>query len=343
MTKNLPSIYFYLSQFEWFSQNVLSHLSNANTYLPFLNQQGISDGEYAWIVQTYLNLKAAGFPCEITGTMPQEGIVLVHHNSLSFFLRPGPRLLLIYLKADKPPRPYAQLQVVQNSYEVEKLPNSYYMPHWPIPGLIPRDPARGDLFETIAYFGTGGNLTPELLDPSWEKTLSDMGLRWRFKGRNEWNDFSDVDAILAVRGFNTVPQSWDKEQGAWKPPTKLFNAWLAGVPVLLGNEPAYRDQRQSELSYIEVNSLEETITQIKRLRDDKAFRCAIVENGREQVKQFGVKQTLEAWQMFFTDVAVPAYESWNRRSWLSQKSFILERYLGVKWDGVKRRIGSIKV
>lgn len=338
MNKNIPPIYFYISQFEWFSQNIPSSL---DTYLPFLNQHGISDGEYAWAIQTYLNLKADGFPCHLTGSIPEEGIVLAHHNSLSFFLRPSSRLLLIYLKADKPPRPYAQLQVVQNSYEVKRLPNSYYIPHWPIPGLIPRNPERGDRFETIAYFGTGGNISPELLGSNWKEILASMGLQWRFKGRNEWHDFSDIDAILAVRKFNSVAQSWDKEGGAWKPPTKLYNAWLAGVPAILGNEPAYQDQRQNEFSYIEVNSLEETIAQLKRLRDDKAFRSAIIEQGRKQVKDFSRDRTLEVWKTFLTDVAVPAYERWTRMPWLGQKSFLWRRYLGLKYNGIQRRIRSL--
>jgi hypothetical protein len=176
MTANLPQIYFYFSQYEWLSKNMPE---SADIYQPSFHnsfhKQGISDGEVCWILQTYLRLRDNGFSCELTGTMPTEGIVIAYRMSLPFNFKPTPKLLIICLKADKPPHPYAQLHVVQNSYERKLIENAYLMPHWPQQGLIPRDPARGDRFETVAYLGTGGNLASELISPAWREQLNQMG------------------------------------------------------------------------------------------------------------------------------------------------------------------------
>ncbi|NES04757.1 MAG: glycosyltransferase [Okeania sp. SIO2F4] len=39
-----------------------------------------------------------------------------------------------------------------------KLWGSYFIPHWSQPGLIPRNPKRGDGFENIVFFGREQNL-----------------------------------------------------------------------------------------------------------------------------------------------------------------------------------------
>lgn len=310
---------------------------SADIYLPNLKDNGIPDGEYAWTLQTYLRLRESGFPCELTGTMPREGIVLVHHNTLPYDFKPGAKLLVVFLKADKPSRPYAQLHIVQNTAETKLVENSYYIQHWPQPGLIPRDPARGDRFETIAFFGTGGNLAPEFLDPSWRKQLADMGLQWIFKRRPEWNDFSDVDAVLAVRSFpQRTTDSLKKSLGAWKPPTKLYNAWIAGVPAILAPEPAFQDQRRSELDYIEVTSVEEVLEAIARLRDDKKLCQSMRDNGRQRAESIQYANIVKQWQDFLTDIAVPTYEDWCQASNWSKQLFFLRQSLKLKGNRIRQ-------
>ena len=331
MNNNLPSIYFYISNFDWLSQNMPK---NANTYCPHLLKHGIVDGEACWILQTYLRLRENGFSCKLVGTMPKEGIVFVHRNSLPFNCRPEPKLLLICLKADKPARPYAQLHIVQNRHETKLLRNSYYMPHWPQPGLILRSRLRGNQFKTVAFFGTGGNLTQEFLDPSWGKQLENLGLQWCFKNRWQWNDFSDVDVVLAVRSFETV-------SGVWKPPTKLYNTWIAGVPAILGCEPAYREQRRSELDYIEVTSLDETIVALKSLRDNTKLRQAMVENGQIRAEEVKPEKLVEQWRRFLVNVAVPEYERWCKASIISKQAFLQRQHLKVKLNGLSNRWQSL--
>jgi hypothetical protein len=255
MTEKLPPIYFYCPSYKLFANHMPK---DADDSWQWLFNEGrpkygfTDDGEYAWVLQTYLRLTDAGFPCKMTATIPEEGIVLAHRFSLPFDLQPSEKILLICLQADKAPHPYAQLSVVLNPGQLyskysylgdvhaprylgrRKTPyrDRYYIPHWTLPALVPRDLTRGDRFENVVFFGVGRSLAPELRDLSWRQQIQAMGLNWYFRGYHErvdsWTNFSDVDVVLAVRRFDRQ-DSYD-----WKPPTKLYNAWHAGVPAILG-------------------------------------------------------------------------------------------------------------
>ncbi|NEP60100.1 MAG: hypothetical protein F6K31_24355 [Symploca sp. SIO2G7] len=215
----LPPIYFYIPPPYW-PDTIPASADKA--------WKGFGIGIYTWTLQTYLRLKADGFPCQLVSELPEEGIVLVHRNSLRVHnrLKPSKNLLLICLKAELNQYPYAQLQVVQNPTESQTGKNCYYIPHWPQPGLIPRNPTRGDRFENIAFFGHQTNLAAELLEPAWEQELQALGLNWcpRLNSNrwdkyeeidNCWHNYNNIDAIVAVRSF-------DRQQNyPTKPATKL--------------------------------------------------------------------------------------------------------------------------
>ncbi|WP_199245876.1 hypothetical protein [[Phormidium] sp. ETS-05] len=313
-------IYFYIPQADWPDSPIPD---NADTYWAGFGGN-LTSGVYAWTVQTYLRLKHNGFPCELTGKLPEQGIVLAHRSSLPFHLQPGDKLVIVCLKADYDKHPYAQIHIVLNQEETQNLAGSYYMPHWIQSGLIPRDAGRGDRFENIAYFGIEKNLAPELRDPAWAEKLQELGLNWRVVSRERWHDFSDVDAILAVRNF--APETDYK----WKPASKLVNAWHAGVPAILGCESAYQAERQSELDYMEVTSVDEAIKALQRLRDDQDLRHKMVENGQFRAQSTTPKQLTERWQKFLTDVAIPEYDRWCSSSKFTKQIYIAKRYLAIK-------------
>ena len=136
MSNKLPPIYFYIPQSDWPKDEMPE---SADTYW-----EGFARGIYCWVLQTYLRLKADDFPCELIGTMPTEGIVFTHRDSLPDKLKkPGSKLLIVCLQAERQPHPYAQLQVVQNPQQLHIQSKcfwqSYFIPHWRQPGLIPRD------------------------------------------------------------------------------------------------------------------------------------------------------------------------------------------------------------
>jgi hypothetical protein len=200
---------------------------------------------------------------------------------------------------------------------------SYYIPHWPQPALIPRDPTRGDRFENLAYFGHKRNLAPELESSVWYEQLNALDLEWHIVGNERVNDYSDIDVVLAVRTF-------DRQDHIEKPATKLFNAWHAGVPAIVGGDSAFQAERKSELDYIQVNSLAETIAALKRLRNDRELRQAMIENGRVRARETQVANLVNQWRDFITDVAVPAYDRWCAASRWTQQALLMRGYLSLK-------------
>src|SRR5262249_29736407 len=133
-----------------------------------------------------------------------------------------------------------------------------FVPLWPQPGLLPRDPARGERVETVAYFGREGALPPWFREPLFVNELAQCGVRFEIR-HDAWHDYREVDLVLAYR--LETPSMLEV-----KPATKLYNAWLAGVPALLGEEPAYRALRQSDLDYVPVASAGEAVAAVRALK-----------------------------------------------------------------------------
>jgi hypothetical protein len=344
-SKSLPPIYFYMPQRYWSATNLPQR---PEEYWRWQNSapNKYQWGMYNWTLQTYLYLKADGFPCELIGEMPDSGIVIAHKDFLSAHLKPSPKVLLICIQGDKTRHAYAQLHVVQNLQdEVRKsrpsLWDSCYMPHWIQSALIPRDPSRGDRFENIAYLGDPVNLAPELTDPSFQQQLEAMGLRWSIVGRDRWHDYHDIDAVIAIRSF--TPRSDYRV----KPALKLCNAWHAGVPAILGQEPAFQAERKGELDYFEVTSVEATLSAIQQLRDDLDLRHAIIANGRIRARETHASQLTARWRQFIANTAVTAYDRWcaspswqqqlflKRRDWSLKQARIQERWQAIASPSVK--------
>jgi len=321
---DLPPIYFYLPQKDW-----LDDMPNK----PDVYWEEFGRGIYCWTLQTYLYLKVDGFPCSLVGTIPDEGIVIAHRDSFPYELRPKSKVLMVCIKPDRNPHPYAQLQVVQNPQDAKNLRNSYYIPLWRQPGLIPRNPERGDRFENIGYFGITSNLAPELKAASWSKQLEELGLNWQIIPRNRWYDYSNIDAVVAIRNF----QQQDYTQ---KPATKLYNAWQAGVPAILGKESAFQSERKNEFDYFEVGSLDDTIAVLKGLRDNPQLCQKVRENSLVRAKDIEPQNVVRQWRNFLTDVAIVKYKGWHSSSRYAQQLYLQRCYFKIKIDSFTNRIYS---
>lgn len=271
-------------------------------------------GVYAWTVQTYLRLRESGFPCELVGRLPQDGIIVAHRKSLGRTFQPSPKALLVCLKADAPFHSYAHLHVVLNRGDLRPWYPAVYMPHWPQAGLLPRDPARGDAWENAAFFGDPGSLAGEMRGPAWEATLRELELAWNPVEPAQWHDFRRVDVVVAVRSF-------DRQRYPNKPPTKLYNAWHAGVPAILGRELAYQHERKTDLDYLEAGSPAELTEALRRLKSDPGLRRAMVDNGSLRARESDPAVITGLWRDFFTGVAVPAYEKWIAASAREHRAF----------------------
>ena len=263
-------------------------------------------GERAWILQTYLHLRRAGHPVRLAASPPAAGLAIFHAKQKRevFRLTTSPDVLLVAVRGDLRPVRSAAYEIVQCRRSQDGR-RTFAVPHWTQPGLRPRDPARGARLERIAFKGFAENLHPALRGEAWRRALGVRGLTWVEDATGflatgalaplAWEVYTDVDAVMALR-----PRPVG--QGRDKPASKLVNAWLAGVPAILGAEPAFRDLRRSELDYLEVATPEEALAALDRLRGEPGLYRAMVDNGRERVREFSREALVARWAELLFEV-----------------------------------------
>jgi len=204
-------------------------------------------------------------------------------------------------------------------------------------GLVPRDLSRGDTFQTVAYFGEPQHLAPELKEPTFQEWMRDQGMELRvISNAADWFDYSAIDAVLAVRDL-------DGNAHDNKPATKLFNAWLAGVPALLGPESCYAHHRRGELDYIEVRSVADIRDAIVRLKAAPDLRRRMIDNGRARSEQHTIAATTLAWSELIERRLVPDAERWMRNPLQrvlfrarAEAAYLDERRRTLGWAGAFR-------
>jgi hypothetical protein len=281
-------------------------------------------GVYAWTVQTFQWLRDAGVNCDLSNQLPAEGILVAHRKSLPRNFVPPPEVLFVCLRADATFHPFAHLHVVLTQRALSRWYPSVYMPHWPQPGLIPREPARGDRWENAAFFGDEACIAREMQSDEWAATLRELKLTWQHVPPEKWHDFSEIDVVVAIRDFA------GKHRYANKPATKLFNAWHARVPAVLGPESAYEEQRRGSLDYLEVPTFADLVAALRRLRDDTNLRREMVTNGTERARESDPAVIVARWRDFFKNVAEPALQKWRSASNLQRRLFRLNGLLKTK-------------
>jgi hypothetical protein len=282
-------------------------------------------GERIWILQAYLRLRRAGHPVELSGELPDDGLVVFHvkhRNGIVRQWRRSCRAVLVGVRADNPPTPISDFEILQNDRYA--LPERrFFIPHWPQPGILPRDAARGSNVRCIAYRGFNSNMDARFLEPGFQRFLADRGIEWlfdsvEFVGRATdeksvaWHDYRAVDLVLAVR-----PAVRDMHVS--KPGTKLYNAWLGHAPALLGPEYAYRAMRRSPLDYIEVHDPAEAMRAIDALRSDPERYRAMIANGIERAREFTADAILGQWATLLFETLPslaqrPRVQRWQGRS-----------------------------
>ena len=295
-------------------------------------------GPYNWTIQTCLYLKAFGFDCALTASLPDKGIILGHSDFLPNSFKPSFQQFIVEIKPDRILGcAYANFVIVQNKHDPLRrgigrlLINSAFVNYWPQPDLRPRDESRGDRFENICFMGN-----PEQFLKSPEQLaleLSKLGLNWEMIPRKRWHDYSSVDAVVAVRapqGSNKGPHYSSNR----KPATKLYNSWLAGVPAILSPEMAYQELRKTDLDFLEARDIPEILRAIKRLIREPQLRRSMAENGRIRGQEFSPVNIVEEWIGVLKDEIFPRYLRWSR-SLHRRTGFYLVRNYAHKRDLLK--------
>jgi hypothetical protein len=323
----MPNIYFYIHPYFWPKRDVPDN--------PDIDWPGFGFGIYTWTIQTYLRLIQSGFECQLVSSIPSEGILIAHRECLSSMngafseeVKPSKRLYVVNISADQSLYAHANLNIVQSCYQSKNYKNCNYVPHWPQPGLIKRDPARGRKFQNIAFLGNIKNLAPEFKTSQWCEEVKKLNLNFvlmdqKFSFDNPesycttgiWNDYSEIDAIVAVRQFNVRPYLCALN----KPASKLYNAWLAGVPAIIGRDYQCHEERRGDHDYLEVDTIDEVLIALRQLKEDFRLRELIVENGFTRAEEIKADVTVEKWKSLIIEKILPDYENWTRKTVSVQK------------------------
>jgi hypothetical protein len=258
-------------------------------------------GERVWILQTFLRLKQAGYPVQLSDRLPHDGIVVIsgqRRKDLRLSLAQRQRLLIVATVQDLSFPAIADVHLVQDPRQTGPI-YALLAQSWPQPGLQPRNPQRGAHIESLAFKGATENLHPDFRTARWVSRLAELGVNWIEDAvpsseiacdpsALHWNDYREIDLALGVRPPDVI-----RRKG--KPPSKLTVSWLAGCPALLGPEPAFQALRRSGLDYVEIENPADALRAIAALKNDPARYLAMIENGRLRSTAFSVAHVTQDW------------------------------------------------
>jgi hypothetical protein len=264
-------------------------------------------GHRIWVFQAFQALKDRGFACSLVDRIPETGIVLIHRSQLPDGLQLKRERFLIVIQGDNTPAVRSNIDIIQNSEQSSNFGRpACYIPSFPQPGLIARNVNRGSRFENVSYMGVlhGVNRSTILGSSEFLSQVESLGLKLEKRMLpDQWADYSEVDAVLAARDLGSHHHH--------KPAAKLTNAWLAGVPAILGPESAYRSVGCPGKNYLEICSSEEALDALRLLQRDPGFRQRIVDCGAETAGRFTYQAVADCWARFLEDVVFPGYYSWR--------------------------------
>lgn len=258
----------------------------------------IIDGIDVWIIQSYLIFKAAKTHFEIifSDEIMADAINILHRDEIHL-KRNLHKGFIVGIRADRPPLYMADLVVCQNRSFARKI-HGYYLPHWPQPGLVHRNYNRGNTLENIAFFGRLVNFDPRISGLDFEAGLKKRGLQF-IHDEKKWYDYRNVDAIIGLRRVPEIEIST-------KPASKLTNAWLAGVPSLLGEEPAYAELRENEYDYLVVASPKDILKALDRLQQKGEYQ-KFRKQAQRRAQEFTREKILCMWLALLETIIIPAY------------------------------------
>lgn len=277
-------------------------------------------GPYNWTMQTYLELRDSGFECELTASLPADGVIIAHGDFLPPGFAASARQFLVEIKPDRPLQcRFANFVIVQNTrdpicqWPARLFVHAAALPYWPQPGLVPRGDARGDRFENIGFMGRAQNFLDDT--DAVSTGLAQRGLKWVVMPVERWHDYTTLDAVVAVRPPGDVSSNATPFHAAnRKPASKLANAWLAGVPAILSPDEAFQQLRTSPLDYLEAESVADVLARVDQLQQDAGLRRAMVERGRQRATEFTRDRVTSRWAALISERIVPAAEAWRSAS-----------------------------
>jgi len=271
----------------------------------------LGDTTATWLLQTFLQLKRRGLNVHLVDRLVPDRICV------SGIWQIGRRSLLglsynVVVQADCCRPPVADHVVVQNPTGVLN-DRDHLIYHWPQPGLIARNPDSGNRVENVVYRGGMVNLWEPLQEQGFAQRLSALGVQFVFDDDSLqnldryrlWQQYSDADLVLALRDLTVY-------DARIKPATKLCNAWLAGVPAILGPESAYQDLRTNGLDYIEARTCNDVVNAVRRLKENPPLYQAMRERSAQRAQGFSTDAVAKLWRDTLAGPVTEGYRKWSR-------------------------------
>jgi hypothetical protein len=161
----------------------------------------------------------------------------------------------------------------------------------------------------VVFKGDLPNLHEPFRSEGFLAALAKRGLRLVLDGKPasgtvSWADYREADLVLAARNLT-------ERDARVKPASKLVNAWHAGVPALLGPEPAYQALRRCELDYVEVRTPEDALAAIDRLTAEPALYRAMVEQAARRAPELSEGAITDLWTQLL-EKAARLLPAWRR-------------------------------
>ena len=289
-------------------------------------------GADCWILKTYLILKKNNKELNISigNSIPEKGIIIFHKGFFSDEIYPAKNQLFVCIQADYGRHKYAQCHIMQNpaglnnfkfskkSFFEENIfsfTENFSLALWNQINIISRNFSREEIFKNVCFYGVKQNFPKELLDATFVDKLSKEGIVLKvITDENQWNDYSEADCVLAIRDFNNKPHFN-------KPFSKIINGYLAGVPVISGNESsAVYLKKKAKINLPIVTSPDECFEAIIKLRREYVSRLAEVKEDNKKLYIYHDGEIVLEWNKLLEELQ-HNYKMWQKSSEFTKKIF----------------------
>lgn len=276
-------------------------------------------GPYNWTLQTYIYLKSANYDCQIIDHLNVEGIIFSHSDFLPQFIEPISSRYIVEIKPDRSLKCLlANYVITQNSYDPlltsfrRFFINATSINYWPQASLIKRNVSRGKKIKNVCYMGNPQQFISQV--KLLRRKINNLGMKFLTKSRCHWNDYSDVDVIVAVRPAacfesKKLPPYLSLER---KPASKVINAWLAGVPAIVSPDPAFIELKKNSLDFLLAKNVSEIIDQLKALKSNSFLYMKMISHGKKRARNLGANNTTKEWLKIIENKIIPDFYLWEK-------------------------------
>ena len=300
------------------------------------NTLDYKSGLDCWILKTFWKLKEykSDLNIHLVNYIPDEGIIIFHKGFFPKDIMPSNTQLFVCVQADYGRHQYAQYHIAQNplgvsnfnfskrSFLEEKLfsfTKSYFIAHWNQNDIIKRNSSRGESFKNVCFYGIDQNFPQKLLEPSFKEKLKKEGIDLKIiTDSDQWNDYSETDCVLAIRDFENKPHYN-------KPFSKIINSYLAGVPVIAGNESSSLYLKNGlGIGISIVTNPDECFNAIKQVKENYLSSLKRIIIDKVKLKEFQDEAIVLSWDKLLLEMQ-QNYQLWHNSSSLAKNIYIKYR------------------